>query len=241
MSGILDTPKKSLNPNLWNEYKLKPNFRKFILTSVSELLQKYGLKLRNILFYGGNAGYQWNPQSDIDISLYTNVQPVEYEELLKKFKNIESEYMGHPVHFYLKSPNDSIPVEISEAVYDICKDDWIVEPYVFPEGFDPDEYFRREIVKANSIAEEVGELLDIFYNAVEENDVELINQMGAKIVWWLETLRTARNKLHEDLRKKYLTGTYKPTDRFAQAEINWKYLDKMGLLTEMSEVKELLY
>ncbi len=260
-SSILDFPRKTLPKTLWtyndpNELPhINPMLREMILTTAKSFLQRYNLELKNSMLYGGAASYQWAEGTDIDVSLYAEGWPddISNEEVIEiqsQFKDIEKPFHGYPIHFFLKPPDDK-PVEVADAVYDICEDEWVLPPLVLPEGFDPDEYFAPLIKAAEKKAAKydikIGELLRHWKtlkktseaketardkNKVEERinkEKEIIKKLVSKLGKDFYATREQRYKMHDTLREKLQDdvelGRF---ERFQEPEIIWKYLDRSG-------------
>lgn len=246
-SGILDKPKSELNPEFFKPSgKLQEDFRGFVLQKIQNAKEEYGLEVRAALFYGGSASYQWSKESDIDISLYVNWEGdlSEYEKLQDDFKSQEYQYKGYPLHLFLKPLDQKEPIEVSEAVYSIINDEWVVEPLRFPTDFDPYTLFAKELKDSEILLQNYQSILSHLENSinsyVERPDdtlkleiIRLIHQVYTSFI----RLRKDRDALHEDLRVKVLKGeALKPLDRFKPAELNWKYLDKHHVLGTMKEI-----
>lgn len=246
--SILDFPKSNLNEKIFDkEYNMNEYLRGTVIDDASYLLSSIGLKLTDMMFYGGSASFQYHENADIDISVYANWDnaTVSIEEAQEKIKEYEKIYFGHPVHFFLKSPSDEVS-EVSEAVYDVLNDKWVK----FPDKIDIDPF--EEFDKMIEVAEKEADSIGLAINRVERHQ-EIVKQLTVeketslnkekvqseidkhqaevdKLKLTLETtleyLREKRNKLHVKLKSQ----DKKEKLRAYQEEITWKYLDKVGYL-----------
>lgn len=251
-SGILDSPKDHLNPDFFTPEKtLQDAFRGFVLRKVGSAQKKYSLYVRNVLFYGGSAGYQWSPTSDVDVSLYVGWDgtPEEYELLQEEFKSKEYPYKDYPVHIFLKPLSQKEPIEVNEAVYDILHNKWISEPQPFPKDFNVEEMFAQELEDAEVLRQTYAHRLDDLLAKIEDypnwDDAKTQARCIIEDLHYLYTeykkLREARDAEYVGLREKLLkNGHIDPLERYAPAEINWKYLDKHKILNTMRGAYELV-
>lgn len=264
LAGVLDFPRKTLSKDVWryeegqdvNELpRLKSDLRTLILMNADKYLQSVGLSLENSNLYGGSASYQWSPYADIDVSLYAtgwpeNITKEEIEKRQEFFKQIEIEYYGMEIHFFLKPPHDK-DMEVADAVYDIINDEWILPPLILPKKFNPEEYFKPFIKvaedKAKKIDLEVGRLRrswkilkkaylsladaespEIIQDQIEK-EKNIIQNIVQRLAKAFISIRNRRYALHDKLKEKINKGEdVKGLERFQEPEIVWKYLDLIG-------------
>ena len=264
LSGVLDFPRKTLSEDVWryssqdkkNELpKLKPDLRCLILMNADKYLRSVSLSLEESNLYGGSASYQWSEGADIDVSLYASGWPedISQEEIEKRqefFKKIEVGYYGMPIHFFLKPPHDE-DVEVSDAVYNIVDDEWILPPLILPQKFSPEEYFKPFIKvaeeKAKKIDLDVGKLrrswkmlkkakqslpnaesVEIVEDQIEK-EKNIIRDIIKRLAKMFITTRNRRYALHDKLKEKKQRGEdVTGMERFQEPEIVWKYLDLIG-------------
>ena len=262
LSSLLDFPRKKLSEKLWAYHsddslpELKGNVRDLIIKNAKAALEKEHLPLKGIMMYGGAASYQWHPGTDVDISVYTkwpdDVPSEKIPKVQEKFKDIEIMLEGHPIHLFLKPPEESLnQIEVADAVYDVLKNRWQLPPLILPSGFDPDIYFAPVIKAAEKKSKyfdlKLGELkreVAVLSAASKAKDdardhgvvVDRIKQQKQLIKNLIEDLaddfyqtRERRYELHRQLRDKMSKdenlGRY---ERFQEPEVTWKYLDRAG-------------
>jgi predicted nucleotidyltransferase len=135
---------KTLDPNLWDDRTLKPEVKEALLKVAEDFYNSTELKgeIRNILFLGSSANYNWTPTSDIDVHIVIDIAEERInEEYARKFMdglafkwNTEHdiEVKGHPVEVYLqdvREPN-STPQQArpGASIYSLYDDKWLLEP-----------------------------------------------------------------------------------------------------------------
>jgi hypothetical protein len=269
-ASILDFPRALLSSDLWvysepSELpRLVPSLRYLIIGTAKKELKKFGLRLKDLHLYGGSAGYQWHPGTDVDTAMIVDWEGFDgdIEAAQDHFKLIEDiEFKGYPVHFFLKSKEDTL--EVSEAIYDILNDEWILPPLVLPTNFDPEEYFAPLLKEAERKAKRIDLLLGELLRALgsfksacsaletaRDKDV-VLKRMGierdtvSKILQTLsdgyQSAKDRRNKMHEQLREKLQTDQrLARLERFQEPEIVWKYLDRSGYSNFLHKVNRLV-
>lgn len=271
-SSILDFPRKRLPEAIW-EYldeeelpHLRSELRERIFNKVRGELAKFGLSYHRIMLYGGSASYQWNPGADVDTSVYVKwggkYSNDQVEKIQDYFKKVEFEFGGHPVHFFLKAPDQEVPIEISDAAYDVTRDKWVLPPLVLPEDFDPEGFFKPFIKVAEKEAKhfdlELGELSRDYVTLRKHQEalpdvenqglvqkrihelVESVSHKISKLVGEYLDVREDRNSLYIKLREELLeSGEISRMARFQEPEIVWKYLDRAGYLKVLDALKKL--
>ncbi len=244
-SGILDKFQPTLNPVIWDGSKMKDDFRIAVEDVVKSNCSDNGLELKGILIYGGNAGYQYGPNSDIDISVYIDweqTNPEKYEELAENFRNEKFLYDGIEVHFMLKNPEERELVEANENVYNILEDKWLQEPA--KHDFDPKEEFASLIAKALTFKDKLIKA----YDEVEKEAKELKNAGVISIpdgsLTSLKTLigivaqvRKNRDIEHQELRKKAIKHERITLfDRATENEFVWKTIADLPMTQTLKEL-----
>jgi len=128
-----------LNSDIWDE---DDSLRKDIKDSLLKIAQdfyestNFKAKIKDIVFLGSSANYNWTPTSDIDIHIVVDYDDlgVESEEALEKilaaFKSKwkyehDIKIVGHDVELYIQ---DSDAGYRSSGVYSLIQDDWVSKP-----------------------------------------------------------------------------------------------------------------
>jgi hypothetical protein len=271
LSSILDFPRKTLSQKLWvydspeDLPHLDPELRDLILDNAKKSLEQFDAKLLGCLLYGGSASYQWTDGADVDVSLYIDWDAVEhsFEEIEPFFKKIELPFRGHPVHLYVKPPDQKEQFEVADAYYDVLHNEWVLPPLVLPKDFDPDKYFKPLMKaaqkKAEKIDEKIGELrrswkiLEKSHDALPEaRDPKVVQERieterteTKKIAQWLADefikVREKRYALHDKLREQISQGKdVGRLARFQEPEVIWKYLDRAGYNDFLYKIRKAL-
>jgi predicted nucleotidyltransferase len=176
---------KNLNPQFWLNNHLKSNIRKNLL-NLSKFYFKQldlGVELKDVIFTGSLANYNYTNLSDVDLHLV-----IDYKELTDD-EDFAKEYFGDKRAIWADSNDIKIngfPVEIyiqdvkqlddkgMGAMYSLLNNKWIKKPkYKLPE------------VDKHLITQKVNKYLDIFNKISMMNDtikkVDSYNKVFEKI------------------------------------------------------------
>ena len=132
----LTTFHDKLNPDLWENNRLKPQVRLAlfkIAKAFVEFINVDDLELTDITISGSNASFNYNNKSDIDLHLIANSNgpcKVNLKDLFQAKKVIFNDQhditiLGHAVEVYVQGSEDA---HISNGVYSIYNDNWVAFP-----------------------------------------------------------------------------------------------------------------
>lgn len=127
-----------LNPLIWSNQDIKSNVLKK-MRAISYLWLKFvGIKkklVKDIIFTGSNANYNYTKFSDIDIHVIVDKSDLECEEFIDEYiidkKNSFSENYNitiydYPVEMYIQDLNETYPK--NQGIFSILKNSWIQKP-----------------------------------------------------------------------------------------------------------------
>jgi len=173
--------KGNLNNNIWNENKLNPEVRKNLIKIAKDFVDgiELPLKIKDILFTGSLANYNWTNSSDIDLYIIVNVNSD--EDFLNDFFHIKSDnfnkkhnikIFGFPLELNIKKENEEEYKD--KSIYSIVKDKWIK----IPSKEKPEIDYNKIENKTNKISKEIDDLGQI---KDSENRLEKANNIYKKI------------------------------------------------------------
>ena len=126
-----------LNPNVWDGLKLKPEIKEKLLQIGKDFYTdtETDAPLKDILFVGSLANFNWSDTSDFDVHIVIDFKDVdENVELVEKLVNaLKSKWndehdihlKGHNVEVYIQ---DITKENRSSGVYSLMQDKWLTEP-----------------------------------------------------------------------------------------------------------------
>lgn len=164
-----------LNPELWESDALKPEVLDKMLKVANEFYKSTELNvpIEDIYFLGSTAGYNWTPNSDIDLHILVDFSKIDpNKELVKKYvdglKNKWNQehdiHIGnHPVEVYIQDIND---VNRSQAVYSVLKNSWVKKP----------SYQTIEIDK-ETIKKKYYQYVEMIDTAIKRGDITLMKNI----------------------------------------------------------------
>lgn len=254
-SGILDKFQEELNPKIWDSSVepaiMKDEFRDLVLSAVIPFLEKRNLENRGIVFYGGNAGYQYKDGSDADFGMHIvweGVDEESYDEMaFDLYDEANFVYEEIECHFFLKPPFEPEFVEANENVYNVTDNSWIQEPTKL--NIDPVEEFADEVSEAEQFRqvmvakydEAMAELRELEAMEVDEVPKESIEKIFGGLISAISMLRNNRRIEHKNMRDKALKGE-KITfyDRATLNEIAWKSVSETEMMKNTDKIKLML-
>jgi len=129
---------KDLNPKFWQDGKLDAQVKDKLISlanywaEYAKIPQKY---IKDLVFTGGNANYNYSPQSDVDLHLLVDKSKIDCEDLIDDYildkKNLWSSnhdvrIKGYPVEIFAQDYQQETPAD--QGVYSLTKDKWLVKP-----------------------------------------------------------------------------------------------------------------
>lgn len=128
-----------LNPNLWENNKLKEEVRNKLL-QIADVWAKFAKipseAIEDVLVVGGNANFNYTPYSDIDLHILVDKSkiadcPEILDEYLKDKKFIWSQthdikIYNHDVEIYAQDIDEDTPT--NQGAYSLVSDGWLNEP-----------------------------------------------------------------------------------------------------------------
>jgi hypothetical protein len=146
--------KDTLNPKIWENDTLKPEIRKQLLKIAVDfftgLKLSSDIKLKDVLFVGSLANYNWSEFSDVDLHIVVDFADFkEDEDFIKKYFDAEKnlwnlkhdiKIKGFDVEIYVQELNEKLN---SSSVYSVAKDKWLDKPEKTRFKLDKDVIKRR--------------------------------------------------------------------------------------------------
>jgi hypothetical protein len=186
---------KKLNPKFWLNNHLKSGIRKNLLNLANFYFKQLdlGVKLKDIIFTGSLANYNYTNLSDIDIHIIIDYKKLTNDEDFAKefFSNKRSIWAdsndikinGFPVEIYVQDVSELDDIGMG-AMYSLLNNKWIRKPtYKLPE------------VDKHLITTKVNKYLDIF------NKISMMDDSIKKIDSYnkvFEKIRTERKKATQE-------------------------------------------
>jgi hypothetical protein len=131
--------KNDLNSEIWKDQLLKPEVKTKLLKIAKDFFKSLELpqnvNLKDVLFVGSLANYNWSMYSDIDLHLVVDFKEVgeNPDQVKKSFdaqKNLwnlkhDITVFDYPVEVYVQDPKEKLH---ASAVYSIPNDKWVLKP-----------------------------------------------------------------------------------------------------------------
>ena len=167
--STIDFPQSSLDMAIWDKtndsYKIKPSVKKIILDTLKKYTKINLEEMADEIHVTGSSGTnQYLSDTDLDIHLVVDENKIDNSaavqgEVFKFFRQDENiVHIGqHPIEVYLQfNPKQEL---LSEALYNLLTDKWIIGPKILPESYDPYDDFSDVLDDVKELAEEADEEL----------------------------------------------------------------------------------
>lgn len=182
-TGVQD----DLNREIWDENdKLKPEIRKQLKKIAVKFIENIGLKapIKDMIFTGSMANYNWTDTSDIDLHIVINFDDVDDNtEFVRDYFDIQKalwglkhdiKVKGHDVELYVQDEKEE---HHSSGIYSIKNDDWLVKPE--KENVTVDKESVRK--KAQMLADMINALKGIDDDEERESESDSIKEKIRKM------------------------------------------------------------
>ena len=218
-----------LNREIWNDKdKLRPEIREKLLEIARDFWENQDpglVKIKDIIFTGSLANYNWSKFSDIDLHIvidYTDVNK-DAELVRKYFNSVKSAWnrdhdiriKDYEVEIYVQ---DYLETHIATGIYSVQNDEWIKKP----SKFQPEIDYKCVTIKANCLMDEIDEIRDDF-------DDEKYRQAHEKTISLKEKIRNMRKSGLED------------GGAFSVENLAFKVLRRNEYLKQLNDLKLMSY
>ena len=180
--------KDDLDRDIWDDKdQLKPEIREKLLEIANDFWENQdldGVEIKDIIFTGSLANYNWSKFSDVDLHIvidYTDVN--EDEEMVRKYFNFiknawnrdhDIRIKDYEVEMYVQ---DYLEPHIATGIYSIKDDKWVKKP----NRFKPEIDYKCVTVKANCLMDEIDEIERDFNDEKYEEAFEKTEFLKEKI------------------------------------------------------------
>lgn len=226
-------PKQTLNPLIWNNAD-NDNFASITLLPAIHLklirianlfihsIKLKDLHIKDLIFTGSLANYNWSEFSDIDLHVVVDKSKIDVDtEILDDYFNIKKEAFNSKHDIKIKSFDVELYIQDSEeehtaqGVYSIVFDKWLREPSKDHKNIDKAAIklkVKDFITKINAIKDMV---------ASEENPKDII-----------DAIQTLKDKI-----KKYRKSGLSSNGEYSDENLVFKYLRRTNYLENLSDYK----
>jgi predicted GNAT family acetyltransferase len=133
------TIKSELNPKIWENDKINPSVRTKLVKIANDFFKELNLpsevKMKDIIFTGSLANFNWSKYSDIDLHIVLDFSQIEAEDQFKEDffyaqKTLWNQAhditaFNYPIELYAQDIKAKL---VASAVYSLKTDKWILKP-----------------------------------------------------------------------------------------------------------------
>jgi hypothetical protein len=131
--------KPSLNPEFWDKEELRKDISDQLMLIAQEffdgLKSPENLVIKDVIFTGSLANYNWSKYSDVDLHVIVDFETVDTDEefikqLFDSYKNLWNNnhnitIKGYDVELYLQDIRETLS---ANAVYSVKRNKWLLKP-----------------------------------------------------------------------------------------------------------------
>jgi hypothetical protein len=164
--SIIDPPQESENPYVWRNGKINPLIR----VKIVDILTELKIVWRELTIVGSITGKFWSHESDIDCTVFCDVD-VETLERYRKLTRVinERNFFGpFPINFYFRTDEVKDLDTLADGIYDLLQDKWVKEPA------DVDEV-EEVLANPKKLAARIAKRLDAQLDDVAEMTQKLVD------------------------------------------------------------------
>lgn len=188
LSGTLKkitSKKESLEPNLWENDKLKDEIKLKLLEIAQdfwESIKKPNVKLIDIVILGSSCSFYWSKTGDLDLHLVYKTESDD-TELLNDFFMLRSsawnekhdiEIYEHPIEIFVKKNDPGF----SDSIYSLIKNEWVKKPNI-----NEKLKINKELTieKARILGEKIKNIISNLENSPSQKNIDVAESMREKI------------------------------------------------------------
>lgn len=230
-SDVLDSFKinSKLNPKFWENDKLNPEVKKNLIKIAEEFFEELKLpksvKIKDILFIGSLANYNWSKYSDIDLHIVVDTSKVEGSDDFKEkfFNSVKALWnqehditmFDYPIEIYVQDIKEKL---MSTAIYSVKNDKWVLKPD--RENFKP----NKKIIKKKT---------EIFIDKLKDIKKDYDDKNYKKVVSKVKKLK--------DKIKNYRISGLKDGGEFSNENLVFKVLRRTPYMEILNNYKAKAY
>lgn len=223
--------KDELNQKIWNGFKLNYKVRRKLLNISDDFIdfcELKNVKVKDILFLGSMANYNWSKHSDIDLHLIVDFSAINkdkkfvksYFDAKRKLWNSEHESLkiyGFQVEVYVEDVDEK---NSSESSFSLEKNRWLVKP-VKAKVRNIDSVKVKN--KAADIMTRIDDLCDLYKSDSSKKELESLSN---KVKTLFDKVRLIRKD-----------GLDSDMGEFSVGNIVFKVLRRSGYIEKLVDLK----
>lgn len=180
--------KNTLNPEIWLEGNLNPKIQKNLIKIANGFIKDInlpkGITIKDIIFTGSLANYNWSKFSDIDLHVVLDFNEFDADpEIIQNYFNSQKTLwnqehditiFNYPVELYVQDTNAKL---VATAIYSVLRNQWIKKPK--REEFKLDKVATKD--KAQSFISQLKDIRDDYKDKQYQSVVDKVTRVKDKI------------------------------------------------------------
>lgn len=180
--------KNTLNPEIWLEGNLNPKVQKNLIKIANGFIKDInlpkGITIKDIIFTGSLANYNWSKFSDIDLHVVLDFNEFDADpEIIQNYFNSQKTLwnqehditiFNYPVELYVQDTHAKL---VATAIYSVLRNQWIKKPK--REEFKLDKVATKD--KAQSFISQLKDIRDDYKDKQYQSVVDKVTRVKDKI------------------------------------------------------------
>jgi len=252
--SIIDPPKESENPYVWQDGKINPLIRIRIVDILTELK----IIWRELTIVGSITGKFWSIESDIDCTVFCDVDLKTLENYRKLTRVInERNFFGpFPINFYFRTDTVEDMLTLADGIYDLLQDKWIKESADIDEVEEvlanPKKLAARIAKRLDAQLDDVAEMTQTLVNDYKNggNFEEKLNLLQLELDDYINSLDSIHKKRVDEFQKslegtdlgivrKYRSRNFLPWNVVYKLLVKWLYFKWQAIFKDELKDSEL--
>tara|TARA_R100000664_G_C2754990_1_gene142656 strand:+ start:269 stop:2104 length:1836 start_codon:yes stop_codon:yes gene_type:complete len=180
-------PKDDLNRKFWNKNdEIEPKIREKLLQVAEDFAVELKIddKVKDVIFTGSLASYNWHKRSDIDLHIVIDMDELNgNDDFVEGFLTSQRSNWNklhniimkeHEVEIYVQ---DQAEKHHANGVYSLKNDEWIKKPSKEEVSFDFDQVLK----KAQGLHDDIDDVSDMYRGARYREAVEFADKLKTKL------------------------------------------------------------
>lgn len=180
--------KDTLNPEIWPDGNINPKVQKNLIKIANGFIKDInlpkGIKIKDIIFTGSLANYNWSKFSDIDLHVVLDFDQFDADpEIIQNYFNSQKTLWNqehditvfdYPVELYVQDTHAKL---VATAVYSVLRNEWIKKPK--REEFKLDKTAIKD--KAQSFISQLKDIRDEYKDKQYQSVIDKVTRVKDKI------------------------------------------------------------
>lgn len=244
--SIFDPISKTLSTEVFRNNQINPTIRTQIIGNFQNWLSKFNLQntVKSMSILGSITGFQYTPNSDIDVNVVLDIPEDKLKELVKTLpNNINASGTQHPINYYISPIFKPEWTKETNGIYDLLNNKWIKEPQQPKTLPEQNLRYASELSRffTSGLDTSISEFyrdLDVYENTTDKLlKQQKLNELKDDIL----SIKIAKHIIHQFRTEAYTDKPFPVSINVTSANesINnliYKYIERLGYFEKIDSI-----